>query len=199
MSNVLSHDLSWTAARCRGGNFVLEWKKGPFFWGHLGLIVVNFCQVTVLLSVQFFQKHWMKDNLMTLIAMWGGRDVHEIHGSPPHPDPSKQIDVLKKAEEKGAQRGLDGWKEADWRGVRPVKYGADLSICSSPLCLLVCKIYDGGGGGKKECSTCPCVCLQRSWVGAWHHCVALCIGLIGEGIWSRGLEESPETSPMLPD
>lgn len=50
----------------------------------------------------------MKDNLLTLIVMWGGRDVREIHCSPPHPDPNKQIDVLKKAEGKEAQRGLDG-------------------------------------------------------------------------------------------
>lgn len=50
----------------------------------------------------------MKDNLMTFIVMWGGRDVREIHCSPPQPHPNKQIDVLKKAEGKEAQRGLDG-------------------------------------------------------------------------------------------
>lgn len=104
--------------------------------------------------------------------MW---DVHEMHCSPPYPNHNKQIHVLKKAEEKGARRKLDCWKEADWHVVRPVKYGADLSICSSPLCLLVCKIYNGGGG-KKECSTCPRVCARL--------CVSLC--LCGEAEWELG-------------
>lgn len=37
------------------------------------------------------------------------------------------------------------------------------------------------------------------WDRAWQFSPALSVWLIEEGIWSRGLEESPETSPMLPD
>lgn len=65
MSNILSHNLSWTSSCSLAGGriFFLELKKGPCFWEHLGLIVVNCFQVIVLVSS--FSRGTVKDNHRT--------------------------------------------------------------------------------------------------------------------------------------
>lgn len=91
-----------------GGNFVLEWKKGPFFWRHLGLIVVNCGQVTVFHCLSSFSRNMneRQSHDIDCDVGWTGRSRDTLQSTSPRP---QQTDWCAKE-----SRGKGGSKGAWW-------------------------------------------------------------------------------------
>lgn len=97
------------------------------------------------------------------------------------------------------------WAKADGTRNRTFVSSLKMLICK----LVTPKLKDDEGERQIDLWWSHLICFpclpalvrvrHQGRAGAWQCSSVLCVRLIGEGIWSGGLEESPETSPMLPD